>query len=1704
MEPTDSTGDTKEAERAEEADTTTPPVSSPASTGGAGTTFEQHVGAYWLAQLLVGAIPPILIDSTVTEVAFQTERLGWNTDDLLVVCKTGDTERKLAAQVKRSFTVSAGDKECVQAVGDFWKDFTGPKFSRDTDRLALITLRGTKTLLEHFVGLLDHARAARDGADFEQRLATPGLINATAKGYCADLQKIVGALERKPVTAADIWPFLRVLHVMSLDLHTGTLQAEAQIKSMLALTVTEGDPVASAAASWNELIVQASTAMDSGGSLRHDDLPAGLRARHGVIATDDRRVLRALTEHTAPVLGLIRSTVGRAPELHLPRARLVQEVLDALESAQVVIVTGPAGSGKSAVGKEAASLLARDHFLFGFRVEEFAKPSLDETLKDAQVPASWSKLRAILGAQARKVVLVESVERLLEKTTRDAFSDLMTVAVDDPGLRIVLTCRDYSAELVRASFLGPHRIEPAVVEVPSLDDAELAAAGAAFPALAIPLASPPLRDILRNPFLLDKALAIPWSAEKSLPQNEREFRALFWRDVVRGVVPAMRRPREEVLRAIAVGRARALTAYIPETGLDAPVVESLRGDSLIVSPAENPFLVAPGHDVLEDWSILQWLDEQRLSEAPFKALSEAIGPYPAVRRSYRKWVAELVATDPAAADRLFEAAVSDTEISVQFRDDTLVSLLKAPSAPEFLVRHEGQLLADNRALLRRVIHLLRVACVKTGDWAAGLGARGSISDVPDGPAWAAVLRIVQRNLATFTNAERLLLLRLVEDAVRGVTWWAPRPDGAEDVAAIAHWLLDALHGYRDGDARTRVLKVIARIPGADAARFEAVLRGNKKEGEHRDVVAEEFQQLVFAGTDGAHAARDLPDVIIPVGTDYLLASEDDIDDEHRYRRSLDIDLYFGIKEGKGRDSFPPSALRGPWISLLRHHTGKAIAFYIKVFDHSADWYAHPRLPDRLEDAWEVELTFGDGTTRKQWMNGRLWGLYRGLGVGPYPLLSMLMALESWLLGIGAQEPQILDAVLVDILRRTSDAAVAAVVASAAIAYPHAAGEALLALLSVRDYIAVDRARMAGEHGAAIMAGISGRAGDRIYEVDRQQANARPHRRFDLEAAVFNLQLGPLATRVQALLDKHLAALPPKEQQNEGDQLWRLAIHRMDLRQFTASEAPEGESPAQDTDESEPPARTIRLDAKPPDADLQVLVDENLSRQSANNTRLSLLMWGLQAFQRETDKYDPSYWPAKLAQAQGMSVDAEDGLDANNAPGFVAAVCVRDQWDDLTQAHRDWCVDTICSEVLQHADDTDHLERVQKNSMAADRPCAFMLAALLRKPLDPTRTEAVKTAFAAAHLHPVDEVRAYATLGIDDALWATDRPLALRCLNAIATEAVLLEEALNAARARAYEERGNLPEVMAAATADIRARFWENGAFADDAHSTVEISGGLGAGALKRILAILGRVPQDPLAIAAFLRASHMLGGCWTSDYNGRRRDNRDFEGEYEVSQHIQEFLLRTTPEAAREVLAPLLATIEGHSRDLASVLQGLTGIQDRNPNTPQYWLLWDLIASAVRDAKWLSRLDTDTYWTGSELLSAVFLTQNWNEGVRHWGFLEGYADRVHALFEALPATSTVLHTYSRFLYKIGERSLPAAFLRIAAALRRGDARKMLSESDTVFMLDVLLQRYVYGRPLELKRDAPLRNAVLFILDCLVEAGSSAAFRMRDDFVTPAA
>ena len=1305
----------------------------------------------------------------------------------------------------------------------------------------------------------------------------------------------------------------------------------------------------------------------------------------------------------------------------------------------------------------------------------------------------------------------------------------------DTRFRAILTCRNYSLDLVCASFLQPERVVYQNVPVPTLTDGELDEVAATVPALTHPLARQALREILRNPYFLDRALQIEWSADRSAPESEREFRGLFWQQVVRldqaaGAGAAQRR--EEVFEAIAVRRARALTDYVTCRDLDPDAVAALRRDSLIVSPDGRPSDVATAHDVLEDWAILHWLEDQHArGERSFKDLSEAIGPHPAIRRSYRAWVAELVEREPSAADRLFRAAIAPGEVSAQFRDDTLVSLLKAPMAKEFLTRHEDELVADDCILLKRVIHLLRVACVSPLPWFADIKDHGSVFHVPEGAAWASVLGLVHRHLERFTAQDEPLLLALVEDAIRGVSWWAPELEGAAFVAGIAYSLLPEDNYYGSDKWRKRVLSVLARIPNADPIRFETILRGpaqsdvepgpedeqldvpaflllRRRRARRREPVTDDLRSLLFSGMDGMPVARDLPDLVVSVAKEYLLAKESDALDDGFGGGELHLELDFGIREGADHDFFPASALRGLWLPLLRHHPGKGRDLIIDVCNHCGDWYASPRVERKLEPAWEIDLTFPDGTTRTQWANARLWQLHRGTSVGPYVLQSILMAFEKWLLEYAGAYPEQLDGILVDTLKRSESVMLTGVVVSVATAHPHLAGEALLVLLSAPDCVRLDHARAAAEPGDFSLADIFGhvRPDNAIYDGERTQSNKMPHRTEHLETAVANLQLGALARRVQAVLDRHVADLEAKDVRDESDLAWRLAIQRMDLRRYTLSpeDEPVSEEAQKETAEERAPRR-IRLEPEALAPDLQQFVDDGEAERTRIGAQLAVLNWGRQAFRRERDDYDPDRWQTMLERARDINRQIEDPLGARNGPAFVAAVAIRDHWDELSQDDRDWCVEVVCSEVERTSDAWEFERRIQRFEMAGDRPSARSLSLLVRRMLPDSQASRVRNAWAAAMTHPVDEVRWYGAWSIDAQFWAEDSGLALRCANGIAAEASLVDPALAIEAKRPWDRRRDYSEIGREAAFAVRQRFWDEGGLSDDAFRVISVARGAGAEALQKLLVIFGHRPLDPTSVEVFARASTTLVAWWNSDRPSKRKPNpdqeRNFQRELAVANLLSQFILRMDPPSARIVLDPILGEIDSHPDKLADFVRDLTWAEDRRPNTEQYWYIWNLFAERVRKARWLDGLDREHPW-GSELLSAMFLTYGWKDNVTHWRSVEGRSDDVHQLLESLPAAAVVFEDYLRFLYHVGEKSLPEAFVRVAGALSRGDVSAMLAVSNTNFLLEVLLQRHVYGRPLQLKQDPELRSAVLELLDALVEAGSSAAFRMRDDFVTP--
>src|SRR6185436_3455397 len=124
----------------------------------------------------------------------------------------------------------------------------------------------------------------------------------------------------------------------------------------------------------------------------------------------------------------------------------------------------------------------------------------------------------------------------------------------------------------------------------------------------------------------------------------------------------------------------------------------------------------------------------------------------------------------------------------------------------------------------------------------------------------------------------------------------------------------------------------------------------------------------------------------------------------------------------------------------------------------------------------------------------------------------------------------------------------------------------------------DRGRMGGEQQNSALSGIFPQhsADNKAYEEERKEADRLPHRSQDLETAIANLQLGPLASRVHALLDRHIAALPPKSEQDKSDLMWRLAIHRMDVRQYSISDTSKTETSDTDGNAGESATQYIRL------------------------------------------------------------------------------------------------------------------------------------------------------------------------------------------------------------------------------------------------------------------------------------------------------------------------------------------------------------------------------------------------------------------------------------------------------------------------------------------------------------------------------------------------
>ena len=1683
-------------------------VPSSSSTGGAGTAFEQQAGAMFLALLLTHGFPVVFRDCLVEEVAFQTRRLGWQTDDLLVTCSSAHRgQRKLAIQVKRTFHATASSTDCKETFRGFWQDFkSANRFNPDCDAFVLVTLNATQALQGGLGLLLECARSSSDETDFADRLTQRGLYSQKVRNCYSIIKTIIEATEPESLNDGDFWRFLKSVHLLSWDLTTSTAQQEGVAKQMLVTACPLKNRLEVADATWSKLIETAAIGAMNGQTLARNDLPEDLLLKH--TALDPGGQLRAFRDHTQLVLDGIHSSIGGA--VTLARNEIQQTVAEVLSERRVLVLTGPPGGGKSALAKSVAIAYQADHECLSFRGERFAASSIDDVLP---MGMTGLQLKTLLGAQERVLIHVESVERLLEHTVRDALADLVRIAEECENVRLLLTCRDYAAVAAINSFFGRGNLHPEKIFVPALNDSEMDEIAGALPALATPLSNPRIKDFLRNPFLLDMAARMDWSGEHEISSDVAALRKRCWSslvrrdDVTQGGMPDRR---EQALIYLAEKRARELRPFVPADGIDRHALDALYQDGILVKD-DNGF-AAPSHDVIEDWAIVRWT-ELEFAKNQWQAgpIATAVGEHPAMRRGFREWLKESLELDSDRADDFVLSCYGDSAIPRYFRDDVIVSMLRGNSVKSFIYRQKSQLLAHDAQLLTQVIHLLRVACKTVPQWLGSNYAPHSVWLEPEGVAWPAVMELAAEEFDTLAPTHNGLLIGLMEDWAQGASLSTPVPDGATSVGRIAFGLLDQCEGWRGNDQRKRILQVIAKVPRCDSARFTELVEKASVRANQRGSVEKELAEILLGGIEGAAACSDFPELTANLALSWWCLSEANSERTFPYRMQGN-GHEFGVRHGRAAGSFPPSAMQGPFLWLLKQHPEISVGLVLDLANHAADWHSERRSGSgALEPAFRTTLTVPGYGKVEQWANERLWLAYRGTSVVPYVVQSALMALEFWLLDL-CENGAPVESWLTKLLVESNNVMTTAVVASVCNAYPAASAMAALALLSSREAFRLDLHRMVKERDAAMLNAMSKRlpAANR-HHGERERADGLDHRKHHLETMACQLQFMGKGQEVRRILDGHYESIPDGDDRTEDDRMFLLALHRMDARKWElGEEISTSDTAVADNEVDTRVAYSIRITDM--DDDLQNYMDEGARINAPISASLGLLGWGRAEWERrQQDSYGIT-WQTALAQAKELQGNPQSATEFDDyAVSYVAALGVREHWHEITTGDRQWCLDTVIAEVEREHDSLDH-------------PGAFVLPLVLSMEPDNPR---VLAAVARSITHASDQVKQWCADGVRSYLAAEHQDLLMRCAGAFAMSARYLEEddrtyrdalaeramrksfrmrtirwlkrlATGLKLLRVEEDSGHVPAVSVV----VRDAFLNNRIDPESEIASLDFNTWPARSVIVPLSSILSAANDSTLVKELHEKMAQSVVASWEA----RRKDHDvawHSDSNYAMMQRISEFVLTLPPDEALRCCQPFLEAVAKYPSEVDAFVLSLIargGIADGGQSC--FWHVWNAFADKAVNAPWASSF-AGGYSTSTSLVNYLLFALPWEEDMNVRLLLEGHWDDVNSFALRMPAASPVMLAYTRYLHGIGRRSLPDAFSVVAHILQENALANLLSDGNTIFYLESLLGRYVHGEPSRLKSVPRLRDAVLYILDQLVIAGSSAAYIMRDDFVTPA-
>ncbi|MBN7559263.1 hypothetical protein [Mycobacteroides abscessus] len=1015
------------------------PTASPYATGGGGTRLEHRLGALFLARLLTRTSVSELGEQVPHQVAFQ-QASKTTVDDLVLTAPMADGHSvvRLEVAVRRAPKFVRSDKKTNELVLALVEADLAAERSTDSSmqRRFAVAVSGHPTHAREITELAVIARGQPCAETFFNLVTTPGAF-AVRRRLLHFADMVAAAMDhitdREGTAKHRCWSLLNRLWIIEADIEAGQ----------------EGD--------WTALIdtlrpVALNRTQESAAGLRNrlEQLSAELSRTSGAV---DRQMLRRRLHGEinpdTPVRPAgwdrfvrldeeARSTVARAisgpkstDTLALSRKTVRMELRDAITSSGEILVSGDSGVGKSALvmdviepatlGDDAQAIAVNLRQLPETLLEAVAMLSspVDELLRELTAPR---RVLVIDGAEAAGECHAEVFTHLLH-AARSAEVKVVVVAATEGAGTV--------AELMKSAGNAPR-----THVVPPLSDDEISIAAVHFPALKRLVQNPRSRELLRRPIVID---LLARSGDPGLPLSDSEALDHIWQQVVRN---AERRDfgapdaRERVMLQLAAHAVDNRDIDDLTQQLNDEAVDGLRRSGILLPPSRLPWERVPQfkHDLVRTYAIARHLLSQRDPVVSLERVGSPRWTLPSARIA-----CQILLSAPEEPSHPLRARFAQ----LQNRFDPLAATggerwRDVPTEALLLVRNSAALLEDAWPTLvqddaqgvARLIRVLRgqhksgflldpiiadpvIIQLLTHDslrsltsevdqlireWLDALLMRGTAEGHPTR------IMLRQKILQQCADRERR---EDEKEAARQAELAARTPEqiAADEETRKRHATLANIPAGRRRrrpqtsrhrpylwieDAQIEQLALLGKDLGVDG---EAVLRRIAEDEPHS---LDHAVEPCFAGN--SLAAFD-PKLLIDLTAAYYIEEYEQDHDGIGWSDGLFDD---GVRDhtlSAGMGTPLASFTHGPFLAIFRSDYRSGVALLNRLLNHAATCrvrtfmdrgYGPP--PEADDTGYRCTLSI-TGQPVEYVGDGQVWLWYRGTGVGPYPCISALQALE---------------------------------------------------------------------------------------------------------------------------------------------------------------------------------------------------------------------------------------------------------------------------------------------------------------------------------------------------------------------------------------------------------------------------------------------------------------------------------------------------------------------------------------------------------------------------------------------------------------------------------------------------------------------------------------------------------------------------------------